>query len=94
MDYIAFYLVCSSIYIYIQHLDLCTEQRWKYKYFVTLLFPNFQVSVLNLSIYFPENFLLLLPTFEHVYLYFLLFTFSKLAPYFRHQSDVSLNSSA
>jgi len=37
----------------------------------------FQVSVLYLSIYFFDNFLLLLPTFKHEYLYFQLLTFSK-----------------
>ena len=56
-------------------------QRWevtKYKYFFTVTKSIFQVSVLYLSIYFPVNFLLLRPTLEHKYLYFLLLPFWKL----------------
>ena len=39
-------------------------------------------SALYLGIYFSDSFLLLLPTFEHKYLYFLLLKFPKQAPYF------------
>ena len=39
----------------------------------------FQVSVLYLSIYFSDDFLFLLPTFEHKYLYFLFLTLLKQA---------------
>ena len=44
-------------------------QRWKVQ---ILSFSIFQVSVLYLSIYFSWNFLLVLPTFWHNYLYFFL----------------------
>ena len=53
----------------------------KYKYFVTVLKKIFQVSLLYLSIYFPDALLLLLATLEHRYLYFLLATFLKVSRY-------------
>ena len=41
----------------------------------------FHISVLYLSIYFPDDFLLLLATIEHKFLYFLLLIYSKLSRY-------------
>ncbi len=61
------------------------HQRWevtKYKYVITVLKYIFLVSVLYFTIYFSDYFLLLLLTFLHKYLYFLLLTFSKQARYF------------
>ncbi len=49
----------------------------------------FQVSVFDLSIYFSDNFLLLLSTFEHKYLYFIC-TFSKQTCYFNCSAFVFL----
>ena len=53
----------------------------KYKYFVTVLKSIFHIYLLYLRISFPDDFLLLLDTFEHKFLYFLLLTSSKLACY-------------
>ncbi len=50
-------------------------QKWeviKYKYFLTVFKYSFHVSILYLSIYFSDNLVFFLPTFEHKYLSFLL----------------------
>ncbi len=58
--------------------SLQADQRWevtKYKYFVTD--SDFSGICTLLEYLFSDHFLLLLPTFEHKYLNFLLFTFLK-----------------
>lgn len=59
--------------------------RWevtKCKYVVDVLKSILQVSGLHLSIPFSVDLLVLLPTFVHTYLYFVLLTLEKRAHYF------------
>lgn len=59
--------------------------RWevtKCKYIVDVLKSILQVSGLHLSIPFSGDLLVLLPTFVHTYLYFVLLTLEKRAHYF------------
>lgn len=74
-------------------------QRWEvseYKYSITVL--KYQVSVLYLSIYFSGDFLLVLPTFVHKFLYFLQLTMETHSGYlcvektFKDTNSVQINS--
>ena len=62
-----FYELSSFQWVAIFDSDI---QGWgvtKYRYIITVLKHSFQVSVLHSNINFSDNFLLLLPTFEHSY---------------------------